>query len=274
MLSHRRLAGVLGWPLRTTLSPTIHESAFEASGIPCAYLPLRVPPEALGEAVAGLKAFDALGANVTMPHKEAVIAHLDDVTGDAELTGAVNTIEFTAGRAIGHNTDVEGFRRLLEKDAGLEVRGRSALILGAGGAARAVVHVLGALGAVDMKVAARDLDRASAVAGLAEGVEVLQWDLAEDATRTSEFVINCTPLGMSGEDALPGATFSAGQVVIDLIYSPPRTVLLERARAGGAEAWGGLGMLVNQAAASFRIWTGQEPPVEVMSAAALRALAH
>lgn len=267
-----RLAGVLGWPLTTTLSPAIQQAAFEALGIPCAYLPLRVEPEVLGDAIVGLKALDALGVNVTMPHKETVIAHLDEITGDAQLTGAVNTIEFRPGEAIGHNTDVEGFRELLENDAGVDVHGRSALVLGAGGASRAVVHVLSALGAVEIKIAARNTERAERVALLAEGVQVLDWPQAEAASSVSDVIVNCTPLGMAGEDPLPGAAFGPGQIVFDLIYSPPRTPLLDKARSAGAEAWGGLGMLVNQAAGSFRIWTGQEAPPEVMSAAALHAI--
>lgn len=272
MLSDRRVAGVLGWPMTTTLSPVIHEAAFAALGINCAYLPLRVEPEVLGDAVAGMKAMQFLGANVTMPHKEGVISHLDSIAGDAEVTGAVNTIEFVGGRAIGHNTDVEGFRRLLEIDAGLEVRGRSALVLGAGGAARAVLHVLTALGAVDIAVAGRTTQRAERLAQLGEGVEVVEWDRRSDLLRVGTIVVNCTPLGTEGSDPLGGAILAPGHTVVDLVYSPPRTPLLARARSAGAGAVGGLGMLVHQAAVALQIWTGQEPPLEVMSAAALRAL--
>lgn len=272
MLTDRRLAGVLGWPLKTTLSPVIQAAAFESLRIPCVFLPLRVEPEVLGDAVRGLTAMGAMGANVTMPHKEAVIEHLDSVTGDAEITGAVNTIEFIGGEAIGHNTDVEGFRRLLEVDAGVEVKERSAAVLGAGGAARAVVHVLSALGAVDIRVVARDGAKAEKIAAVAEGIEVTPWDEAPAVAAASEIVVNCTPLGMDGEDALPGARFNPGQTIVDLVYSPPRTAFLRKARDAGAEAIGGIGMLVHQAALSFQIWTGLEAPVEVMSAAALRAL--
>lgn len=272
MLTDRRIAGVLGWPLKTTLSPVIQEAAFEHLRIPCVYLPLRVEPEALGDAVKGLSALGALGANVTMPHKGSVIGFLDEVTGDAEVTGAVNTIEFIGGRAVGHNTDVEGFRRLLEVDAGLDLKGRSAAVLGAGGAARAVVHVLSALGAVDIKVVSRDPSKAGRITLVAEGVVVEPWDRAAAAVSEAQVLVNCTPLGANDDDPVPGAAFGPGQVVVDLVYSPPRTPLLARARDAGAEAIGGIGMLVHQAALSFQIWTGREAPLEVMSAAALRAL--
>ncbi|HEX2049940.1 MAG TPA: shikimate dehydrogenase [Actinomycetota bacterium] len=266
-------AGVLGWPLAHTLSPTIHNAAFRRAAIDCVYLAWPVPPDDLGAAVAGLSALGALGANVTMPHKERVGAHLDALSPDAAAVGAVNTIAFTADGAIGHNTDVDGFRAVLAADAGADARGRRAIVLGAGGAARAVVKALADAGAAEVAVAARDPGRALAVARVAGAAgRALEWSAASTAASGADLVVNATPLGGDGTDPAPGAAFRPGQVVVDLVYDPPATPLVERARAAGADAWGGLGMLVHQAAASFRVWTGQEPSVEAMSAAAVHAL--
>ncbi len=264
-------AGVLGWPLEHTLSPVMHNAAFRAAGIPCTYLAWRVPPPALPAAVAGIRALGAVGANVTMPHKESVVALLDDVSADVEALGAANTIERRGDRLTGHNTDVEGFRTFLEADAGFDARGCTALVLGAGGAARAVVRALDDMGAGEIIIAARRIDRAVAVASLASlaTASPCGWEAAGATARDADLVVNATPVGTRGGNALPEGSFRAGQGVVDLVYAPPTTELVRSARAKGAAAWGGLGMLVHQAAASFRIWTGQDPPVETMSAAIL-----
>lgn len=267
-------AGVLGWPLEFTLSPAIHNAAFRATGIDWNYMAFPVPPDRLGEAVAGLRALGAMGANVTMPHKSAVVGHLDDLSGDARSIGAVNTIQRVGDRLIGHNTDVDGFAEFLIGDAGVEVAGRTAAVLGAGGAARAVLRALAAMGVADIHVVARDPAKAERLAELVPAglASVTPEGAGASVIGAAELVVNATPLGMRGEDAAPGAVFRPGQCVIDLVYWPPQTPLLERARGAGAQAWGGLGMLVRQAAASFTIWTGQDPPLEVMSAVALHGL--
>ncbi|MQB00041.1 MAG: shikimate dehydrogenase [Actinobacteria bacterium] len=267
-------AGVLGWPLTFTLSPAIHNAALRIRGIDWVYLAFPVPPARLSDAVAGLRALGAMGASVTMPHKEIVLEHLDDLSGDARAIGSVNTIQRVGDRLIGHNTDVDGFAEFLQGDAGLDVAGRTVTILGAGGAARAVVRAVSDLGAVEITIAARDEIKAGSLAPLAGAGRFRAVGVGgiPDACSDSDLIVNCTPLGMDGEDAAPGAAFAAGQAVVDLVYWPPQTPLLARARAGGAQAWGGLGMLVRQAAASFTIWTGQDPPLETMSAVALHAL--
>ncbi|MEA2461793.1 MAG: shikimate dehydrogenase [Actinomycetota bacterium] len=265
------LLGVLGWPLTYTLSPELHTAAFRAANLDWVYLAWPVPPEALGDAIAGLRALGAIGVNLTMPHKSTVLELLDDLGGDAEAVGAVNTLQFTGGRVIGHNTDIEGFSRFLSGDAGFDADGRRALVVGAGGAARAVVRALDQLGASEVTVAARDIARAEEVASLSEGGRPLAWSDAPAAVPEVDVIVNATPLGTGDEDALPGASFGPDQTVVDLIYSPASTPLIEHARAAGAAAWGGLGMLIHQAGAAFRIWTGQPPPLETMSAAALRA---
>jgi shikimate dehydrogenase len=267
--------GILGWPLEHTLSPVIHNVAFRRTALDWTYLSWPVEPQMLGDAVAGLRALGAIGANVTMPHKESVIAHLDEVSGDAREVGAVNTIQRLGPRLVGHNTDVDGFAEFLSGDAGFEARGKRALVLGSGGAARAVVKALDTLGAEEITVAGRNPDRSEGVAGLVVAASplVTDWRNAPALARGMDLVVNATPVGTRGaENALPGASFRKGQCVVDLIYAPPSTPLVEAARAAGAQAWGGLGMLVRQAAASFTIWTGQAAPLEVMSAAAIHAI--
>lgn len=266
--------GVLGWPLDVTLSPTIHNAAFRAVALEWVYLPLRVHPDDLGAAVAGLRALGAVGANVTMPHKEAVVGLLDEVSGGARAIGAVNAIARVGDRLVGHNTDVDGFRDFLANDAGVDVAGRRALILGAGGAARAVARALDELGALHVTIASRRPERARKVASIVGGgrAGAVAWAEAPGRAAAVDLIVNATPLGARGEDALPGAAAQRGQVVVDLLYHPPSTPLVERSRRRGAEAWGGLGMLVRQAAASFQIWTGQDAPIETMSAAAVRAI--
>ena len=264
--------GILGWPLEHTLSPVIHNVAFRRTALDWTYLSWPVEPQLLGDAVRGLRALGAVGANVTMPHKEAVVEHLDELSGDAREVGAVNTIQRLGPRLVGHNTDVDGFTEFLSGDAGFDVAGKDALVLGSGGAARAVVRALGSLGAARVTVAGRDPEKAGAVAGLSGVAGGAAWDDAPKLAHDADLVVNATPLGMDGELALPGARFREGQCVVDLIYTPPSTPLVEAARAAGAEAWGGLGMLVRQAAASFTIWTGQAAPLEAMSAAAVHAI--
>jgi shikimate dehydrogenase len=267
-------AGIIGWPLEHTLSPVIQNAALRSLGIDWIYLAWPVHPESLPAAMEGLRALGAVGVNVTMPHKEAVMAHLDEVSGDARVVGAVNTIQRLGDSFIGHNTDVDGFYEFLVADAGVDVAGKRALVLGAGGAARAVVKVLDDLAADQILVAARTRERGENLLELATHgtADVVGWPEAE--TRAGEFdiIVNATPVGTGSGDPLPSTRFHPGQIVVDLIYDPPSTALVERARSQGADAWGGLGMLVHQAAASLKIWTGQEPPIEIMSAAALHAV--
>jgi shikimate dehydrogenase len=270
----QNFAGVLGWPLTHTLSPAIHNAAFRRLGFDWVYLQFSVPPDLLEAAVGGLRALGAIGANVTIPHKETVIAFVDQVSGDAAAIGAVNTIQRVGDRLIGHNTDVDGFREFIAGDAGIDVSGSAALVLGAGGAARAVVKALDDLGASEIAIAARSSERGSALTQLVgrARAKVADWDGASALAADAAIVVNATPLGSANENPLPDATWHSGQAVVDLVYSPPTTPLVEAARAAGADAWGGLGMLVRQAAASFQIWTGQDPPLETMSAAAVHAI--
>lgn len=271
---NRRWAGVLGWPVGHSLSPVLQDAAFRHTGVNAVYLAWAVEPGRLRAAVEGLRALGALGANVTMPHKEAAAGLMDELSPEARAVEAVNTIEVAGDRLTGHNTDVSGFAAFLSDDAGVEVRGRTALVLGAGGAARAVVKALSDRGASEIVVAARNPDKAEAVAGIGDGGRrsVVAWEARQAEVADAHIVVNATPVGTGSGDPLEGASFGPGQAVVDLVYRPPLTELVLRARAAGAGAWGGLGMLVHQGAASFRIWTGLLPPLEAMSAAALHAL--
>jgi shikimate dehydrogenase len=269
------LLGVLGWPLEHTLSPVMHNAALRAVGLEWHYLAWRVPPQDLRAAIHGIRALGIAGANVTMPHKKDVLRLLDDLSSDARDIGAVNTIQrVTDGRLVGHNTDVDGFREFLSGDAGIRVEGRTALVLGAGGAARAVVRALDELEAARIVICARRVRVARHVCRLAARAptKAAGWDRVAHEAERADVLVNATPLGMRAEEAVSETSFRPGQAVVDLVYQPPATPLVERARAAGAEAWGGLGMLVRQGAASFRIWTGLDPPLETMSAAAVRAL--
>lgn len=262
--------GVLGWPLNSTLSPAIHTSAFAALGIPWTYLAWPVPPPRLPAAAEGLRALGAVGANVTMPHKSSVIELLDELSADAHNLGAVNTISRSGELLVGHNTDVAGFAASLQ-ESGVDVSSRRVLVLGAGGAARAVVRALDQMGAGDIVVSARRHKAAEALADLADNISAVTWERREESARVVSLVVNATPLSAIGGDPLPGARFEPGQVVVDLVYVPAETELCLRARAEGAQAVGGLGMLVHQAAAALRIWTGLEPPLEDMWRATARA---
>lgn len=270
----KHLTGILGWPLQHSLSPEVHNAAFRALGLDWVYIAFPVSPEMLAQAVTGLRALGALGANVTMPHKETIIEQLDEISGDARAVGAVNTIQRIGDRMIGHNTDVDGFATFLTADAGFDARGKRAVVLGAGGAARAVVKALDDLGAERISVVARRVERGHALLYLVRSGRgaVERWEDAAARVADADLVVNATPVGVGEGDPLPNAVWGPDQVVVDLVYNPPATALVKRARAAGASGWGGLGMLIHQAASSFQIWTGQDPPLETMSAAAVRAI--
>ena len=248
----------------------MHNAAFAASRIDAVYVALPVRAEELPDAVRGLAAAHALGANVTMPHKEAVVPLLDELAPEAAAIGAVNTIELREGRTIGHNTDPKGLVEFILRDVGTDATGARALVLGAGGAARAVLRALERLGVSETVVVGRDVERARGVANLARtpSARPAPWDESDALASQADIVVNATPLGARGEEILERTRFHGGQIVIDLITDPPETALVARARVAGASAWGGLGMLVRQGAESFRIWTRAEAPYDIMLRAA------
>jgi shikimate dehydrogenase len=240
-----------------------------------AFLAFDVPDGEAETAVAGARALGIEGLSVTMPHKAAVIPALDRLTTTADRLGAVNTISRRGPELVGDSTDGPGFIDALRHDEGFDPSGRRCLVLGAGGAARAVVLALADAGAAEIVVVNRTAERGEAAAALAG--ERGRTGKTEEAG-TCDLIVNATPVGMAGssapEDApIAAADLGAGQVVVDLVYHPPITPLLLQARAAGAVAVNGLGMLIHQAAHAFRLWTGQDPPLEAMSAAALNLMA-
>ena len=270
-----RVAGVIGSPIRHSLSPVLHNAAFRALDMDWAFLAFDVPEGEAETAVAGARALGIEGLSVTMPHKAAVIPALDRLTPAAERLGAVNTISRRGPQLVGDSTDGAGFIDALRLDEGFDPAGKTCLVLGAGGAARAVVLALADAGAADVVVVNRTAERAEAAAALAG--ERGRTGKPEEAAG-ADLIVNATPVGMVGspaaeQSALDAAWLGAGQVVVDLVYHPPVTPLLAQARASGAVAVNGLGMLIHQAAHAFRLWTGQEPPLEAMSAAAMNSMA-
>lgn len=276
-----RLVGVMGWPVGHSLSPSMHNAALRALGLDWRYLLLPVQPHEVPAAVRGLRALGFAGANVTIPHKVAVAALMDELTPEALAVGAVNTIIIRDGRFTGHNTDAYGFLTALTT-TGYAPAARSALVLGAGGAARSVVFALASAGAI-VSVYNRTEERAHAlIAALAPHLSgaavrvVTAHDLAT-ALLSAELVVNATAVGMTGGppgSPLPaGARLRAGATAYDLVYTPRRTPFLRQASAAGAHSVGGLGMLVHQGAQALELWSGRSAPVDVMARAARRALA-
>jgi shikimate dehydrogenase len=222
-----------------------------------------------------MRALGLVGLNVTMPHKAAVAAAVDRLTPTAEALGAVNTVTRGPGPDVltGHNTDGPGLLDALRIDEGFDPVGKRCVVFGGGGAGRAVIRALGEAGAAVVTVVNRTAERALAAAPLAGAAGRV--GEAADATE-ADLIVNATSVGMSGMDgvSIDPQLLSAGQLVVDLVYQPAVTPLVEEARARGAVATNGLGMLIHQAAHAIRLWTGEDPPLEVMSAAALGELAR
>lgn len=261
-----RLLCLLGHPVGHSVSPQIHSAALAATGVDAVYVALDVEHGVLGTAVAGLRAVGFLGANVTVPHKQAMFDLVDEATREAEAVGAVNTLYWSGDRLVADNTDALGLQTVLEDDLGVGA-GTRALLLGSGGAARAAAVALGRLQA-RVEVVARREHAALEVSALARrmGADV-------GAVPVPTLAVNATPLGLQGE-ALPERFMhlGSGQTALDLVYGPSDTPFLAAARAGGAAAHDGLAMLVAQAARSFERWTGRPAPLVEMRGAARAAL--
>lgn len=270
-----RTVGILGWPVVHSLSPAIHNAAFRALGLDWIYVPLPAEPSGLHEAVSGLRALGFAGANVTMPHKTSVARIVDSLSEDARLLDAVNTIVVEGSSLSGHNTDAPGFERFLRDDAAFDAAGSRALILGAGGAARACALALARGDAASIVIASRDPSKAEPIARSLDRYQTAISPAAMNAVvdLEVELVVNATPLGSNGETP-PHPPLGPSVVLVDLVTHPAITPLQSLAREGGAAAFGGVGLLLHQAALSFELWTGQQPPLDVMSAAAIAAIAE
>lgn len=259
-----RLAAVIGAPVRHSRSPAIHNAAFAAAGLDWAYVALEVAPGRGGDAVRAASTLGLAGLSVTMPHKADAARACDVLTPAAAALESVNTVVVLAdGSLLGDSTDGEGFLRSLA-DAGLDPAGRSVVVLGAGGAARAVAAALVGRGA-RVEVTARRREASDALAAAVPGAVAGPWPGSGPVP--AEIVVNATPVGMGADESLPVEPAS-DQWIVDLVYHPLETPLLRRARALGAPTVGGLGMLVHQAALAFEQWTGVPAPLETMRAAA------
>ena len=270
-----RVAGVIGNPISHSLSPVLLNAAFAEAGLDWTYAAFAVADGAAGDAVGAMRALDLGGLSVTMPHKAAVIPHLDELSPTAQRLGAVNCIAWESSRLVGHSTDGAGLVDALRLDEGIEIEGRRCAVVGAGGAARAAVAGLADAGAAEVVVVNRTYERAEAASALAQGRGRAgeTRDLAE-----AEVIVQATSVGMgstNGADVpFDADLLSAGQVLIDMVYEPAVTPLIAAARDRGVRTVGGVGMLVHQAAHAFVRWTGESAPVEAMTAAANAALAR
>ena len=275
--------GLIGYPLSHSVSPAMHNAAFKKLGLDCEYSLFEVEPKDLKEAVEGMRALHITGFNVTVPHKEAVVPLLDEVTEIARVIGAVNTVQNQDGKLIGYNTDGAGFIESLINDAKIKPKGKHAIILGAGGASRAVAVMLAESGAKTITITDIETEKAKELAEYVDSyfdtscdnVEVNSKDLQRSIDQ-AEILVNCTPLGMAPKvDASPlvnNIELSKNIMVYDLVYNPAETKLMKTAKAAGAKVCSGLGMLVYQGALALTLWTGEEAPVEIMRKAAQAAL--
>ena len=263
-----RLYGIMGYPIGHSLSPLMHTLAFRHHGLDAVYVPFSVAPDDLARAVAGAVALGMAGFNVTIPHKEAIMACLDEVTDEARTIGAVNTVHVRDGLTIGHNTDGAGFLQPLQ-GFGAPLNQFTGCVLGAGGAARALAAALLDAGCPRLVIANRTHARSERLATdlqkrfTAAEVRAVSMSDAADAARQSRLVVNATSLGMheGDEPLLPSRCFAPGQIAYDIVYRPLSTPFLQDARAAGATTIGGLDMLLGQGAAAFTIWTGLAFPL-------------
>lgn len=284
-----RFIYLIGYPLKHSISPDFQQAALDYHGIDVRYELREIEERLLPSVVEGLRAPQNLGANVTVPYKEKVVHFVDSLDDLARAVGAVNTIVNEDGNLKGYNTDVDGFLSALSR-AGFEPRGKIAVVLGAGGAARAVCFALIREGLAMLMVANRtraraerlveDLSRYARETGLVTQIAVVPWeeDWLKGAVSRCQLVVNCTTVGMKhtpeeGSSPLTQDMLSSDVLVYDLVYNPRETPLLKMAKGVGAKTIDGLAMLVYQGAAAFRLWTGEEPPLDIMFRAAERALA-
>jgi shikimate dehydrogenase len=274
---------VIGSPIGHSLSPAMHNAALKQLGLDFQYSALEIAPEKLAVEIAKLKQPEVAGFNVTVPHKETVIPFLDKVTDLAKLIGAVNTVKNENGRLIGYNTDAEGFLQTLVMNSGIDPIDKKIVILGAGGAARAIAAILCKNDADHIMIT--DVDDKKAAVLIEDIKERIGGNLIFQPVNSeklinglaeADIVINATPLGMPpllDFSPLPEtAKLKSGSVAFDVVYNPATTVFIKQARSFGAQSIGGLDMLVRQGALAFKIFTGKEAPFETMKAAAEKAL--
>lgn len=282
-----QLVGLIGWPVEHSLSPVMHNAAFAALKMDWCYLPLPVSPQRVEAAISGLAASGFRGANVTIPHKRAIFSALSSLSPHAEALGAVNTLLIEQGddpTIVGENTDVAGFLAALE-GAGFAIAGTRVLVVGAGGAARAVAYALVENGAREVVILNRSIKRAQELIEQFSGkgqrtrlcAAALNGPNLISVSEDSDLLVNATPVGMwpnVGRSIWPSEIpIPSRFTVFDLVYNPQQTRLLEEARSAGARAISGLEMLIQQGARSFSLWTNRQAPIDVMREACVQRLA-
>lgn len=267
--SETRALGLLGHPIAHSKSPEMMNAALQSAGQPYVYLAYDVAPGELKEVVSGFR-YTMCGWNVTIPHKVTIIPYLDELDHFAKEIGAVNTVVVREGACIGYNTDGIGYVRSLEEETNLKWDQSSVLIIGAGGAARAVGYALAQAGVQQITIANRTFEKGKRLADHLSRftmTSAVSLDQCKKELDKSTLIINTTSVGMFphlDETPISGSWISSGQVVSDLIYHPRETLLLQEARKRGAFIHTGLGMLVHQAAVAFELWTGQAAPLSLM----------
>jgi len=278
-----KLTGILGYPVTHSVSPQMHNAAYAKLGLNYCYLPISVKPEDLERVLEGIRILGFAGVNVTIPHKEAVVTHLDEVTKIARLIGAVNVILIQEGRLIGYNTDGPGFIDSLREDAGFDVVGKFAVVLGAGGGAKSVAMMLAQDGVNKLVISDLIYEKAENLCeyinshfGIAPYACPAKSNELRKLIENCDLLVNATPVGMHPkvnecpieEDYI----ISRSAVVYDLVYNPLETKFLKLAKKNGAKAVSGIGMLIRQGTLAFSLFTEEEAPVIVMKEAALKAL--
>jgi shikimate dehydrogenase len=267
------LVGVFGHPVAENPTIIMQEAAFDALGLNWRYLTIEVHPQDLENAVKGLRAMNMRGINLTIPHKVKVLKYLDEVAPDAALIGAVNTVRREGNKLIGENTDGKGFLQSLKQDAGTIPEGKLIVILGAGGAARAISVELALAGAGHITIVNRNISRGQELVRLLNEktktiAKFVEWDTDYNVPPETDILVNATSIGLFPDtDIMPNIDYDSitdSMIVCDVIPNPPRTAFLQEAEAHGATTLDGLGMLVYQGAIGFKMWTGLEAPVDVM----------
>jgi len=269
--SQTNLTGIIGYPLGKTLSPVMQNAAFNALEFNWAYVPMPVKPENLEVALKGLQSLGFKGLNVTMPHKEKVLVHLDEISSFAKMAEAVNTIHFEDSKIIGYNTDGRGFLHALENDGHFKPEGKKAVIFGAGGAARSIALILALNETASITIVNRTLGKAeSLVASIKDRFTNTRFEalsFGDDLPKiidSTDLIVNSTPVGWEGDLVIDPDWLHSGHLVVDLVYIPQETRLLEEAKNRGANILPGKLMLLYQGAASFEIWTKTVAPLEDM----------
>ncbi|MBI5238126.1 MAG: shikimate dehydrogenase [Deltaproteobacteria bacterium] len=283
--SSTKLIGIFGDPVSLSLSPAMQNAAFEQMGIDAVYLAFHVParPAAvLKTAVSSIKALGFMGVNITVPHKEKVIEFLDSVDGEAVDIGAVNTIVNKAGKLTGYNTDARGYIESLRQETGFSSQGKNAVVIGAGGASRAIAFALLKAGAKRLVIANRTLRRGQTLSRALKKkflkaeitVAPLDKKFLRSVAEDSLLIVNTTSLGMAGNEELdfPLYALPTDAVVSDIVYRPHDTGFIKKALVRGLNVHRGLGMLSHQGALAFELWTGKKAPLDIMRMAALKAL--